>query len=81
MLTKLSLNRLNVSDIKAVNRLSKNVNDWDSLLIVRIIGLIQEDIGNMIWWIINSCKATFASVYGGWIYSLNTLHQTSIPCW
>ncbi|PAV10390.1 hypothetical protein CBG25_02090 [Arsenophonus sp. ENCA] len=46
-LTQVSLNRLKVSDIKAVRRLSENVNDWDSLLIARMTGLIPEDIDNM----------------------------------
>ncbi|PAV11028.1 hypothetical protein CBG25_00885 [Arsenophonus sp. ENCA] len=47
MLTRVTLSRLKVSDIKAVRRLSENVNDWDSLLIARMTGLIPEDIDNM----------------------------------
>ncbi|MBA2816686.1 phage tail assembly protein [Candidatus Pantoea persica] len=47
MLTQVTLSRLRVSDIKAVRRLSENVNDWDSLLIARMTGLIPEDIDNM----------------------------------
>lgn len=47
MLNRVTLSRLKVSDIKAVRRLSENVNDWDSLLIARMTGLIPEDIDNM----------------------------------
>ncbi len=47
MLTRVTLSRLKVSDIKAVRRFSENVNDWDSLLIARMTGLIPEDIDNM----------------------------------
>lgn len=34
MLNLVTLSRLKVSDIKALLRLSENVNDWDSLLII-----------------------------------------------
>lgn len=47
MLNRVTLSRLKVSDIKAVRRLSENANDWDSLLIARMTGLIPEDIDNM----------------------------------
>jgi hypothetical protein len=47
MLNRVTLSRLKVSDIKAVRRLSENVNDWDSLLIARMTGLIPEDLDNM----------------------------------
>lgn len=43
----ITLRRLNVGDMKAARRQSKDPNEWDEILIARSAGLVTEDLDNL----------------------------------